>query len=241
MSGAAEPASPGARQAGPEREARPGAASWWLGPATRVAAWLLRWLGATWRIERIGTAAMAARFAAGKRCIFALWHARLLPLTYEHRDQGVAVLVSRSRDGERIARVVERLGFVTARGSSSRGAKEGTLAMLDHARRGRTLAITPDGPRGPAERVKPGLAYLASRTGLIVIPVAAAARPVWALRSWDRFRIPRPFARVWVGYGEPLSVPPDLDAAGEEAWRARLEAAIAGITTTVDRRARGDA
>ena len=77
--------------------------------------------------------------------------------------------------------------------------------------------------------------------GLIVIPVAAAARPVWALRSWDRFRIPRPFARVWVGYGEPLSVPPDLDAAGEEAWRARLEAAIAGITTTVDRRARGDA
>ena len=83
------------------------------------------------------------------------------------------------------------------------------------------LALTPDGPRGPAERVKPGLAWLASRSGWAVVPVAAAAKRAWVLGSWDRFRIPWPFARVCLAFGEPLRVPPELDEGSGEAWRAR--------------------
>jgi lysophospholipid acyltransferase (LPLAT)-like uncharacterized protein len=145
------------------------------------------------------------------------------------------VLVSRHRDGEWIARVIERMGFVTARGSSTRGGEEGLLSMVEFARRNHLLAITPDGPRGPAERVKPGLVYLASRTGFPIVPVASAASSAWVFRSWDRFRLPRPMARVVVAYGSPLRVPRDLDGGGAEQWRGRVEEAIAELTREVSR------
>jgi lysophospholipid acyltransferase (LPLAT)-like uncharacterized protein len=101
------------------------------------------------------------------------------------------------------------------------------------------LGISPDGPRGPAERVKPGLVYLASRTGHPVLPIASAASRAWVLRSWDRFRVPHPFAKVVVAYGAPIAVPPRLADAEVEVWRARIEAAIAELTGEVDRLAAG--
>lgn len=209
----------------------------WLGPAAWAGAALLRLLAHTWRFDRIGIAQDELLIARGQGCIYALWHARLLPMVFAHRGRGVAVLVSRHRDGELIARIVERLGFVTGRGSSTRGGEEGLRDMLEWAGRGRLLAITPDGPRGPAERVKPGLLYLASRTGLPIVPVASAARSVWRLRSWDGFRIPRPFARVVVAYGEPIAVPAELGRDEIEGYRADVDAAIARLTREVDARA----
>lgn len=208
-----------------------------MGIATWLGAALLRALGATWRIEWRGVDECHRRIASGERCIFALWHARLLPLAFTHRGRGIVVLVSRHRDGEIIARIVERLGFVTARGSSTRGGEEGVREMLELARARRLLGITPDGPRGPAERVKPGLVYLASRTGLPVVPVAAGFRSAWVFRSWDRFRVPWPFARVVVAYGEPIALPPALDPNAAEAWRARLEREIADLTRETRRSA----
>ncbi|HYM80114.1 MAG TPA: lysophospholipid acyltransferase family protein [Candidatus Limnocylindria bacterium] len=207
-------------------------APWWMGLAAWAATAALLVLGRTWRIVWVNLAGRDAALARDERCIFALWHAHLLPLVFTHRRRAVAVLISRHRDGELIARVVERFGYVTARGSSTRGGEEGVREMLAQAEAGHLLAITPDGPRGPAERVKPGLIYLASRTGFPILPVAAGARPVWALRSWDRFRIPRPFARVVVAYGEPIAIPSELDDAGAEQWRAAVERAIAAITNT---------
>lgn len=212
---------------------------WWVEPATMLGSGLIRALGNSWRIEWVGSAAaVEERLARGIPHIFAFWHARMLPLTFTHRGRGAAVLVSRSRDGELIARTIERLGFVTARGSSTRGGREGALEMLEWAGNGRILhGITPDGPRGPAERVKPGLVWLASRTGRPVVPVATAASRGWKLNSWDGFRIPAPFAHVIMGYGEPLTVPPDLDEGAAEAWRERLECALQAITRDVARRA----
>jgi lysophospholipid acyltransferase (LPLAT)-like uncharacterized protein len=216
----------------------PGRHPWWLGLAARGASVLLLALGRTWRIEHEALAARDNALAWGEgRCIFALWHARLLALIFTHRHRGAAVLVSRHRDGELIARVVEQLGYRTARGSSTRGGGEGARAMLSHAARGAPLAITPDGPRGPAETVKPGLVYLASRSGLPVVPVAAAASRAWVFRSWDRFRVPWPFARVVVAHGEPITVPPELDRAEAERWRARLQEALHALTAEVARRA----
>ena len=159
----------------------------------------------------------------------------MLPLVYTHRRRAIGVLVSRHRDGEWIARIIERLGFLTARGSSTRGGEEGMRDLLDLAERRHLLAITPDGPRGPKERVKSGLVYLASRTGFPVVPVATAGSRAWVLSSWDHFRVPWPFARVIVAYGDPLTVPRDLSGAAVEAWRLKLERAIAALTEEVAR------
>jgi len=208
----------------------------WIELAAWAGALVLRLLGMSWRIERVRMAEYDAELARGRRCIYALWHSRLLPLVFTHRGLGVAALVSRHRDGELITRIIERLGYVAARGSSTRGGEEGLRDMLEWADRGHSLTITPDGPRGPVERVKPGLLYLASRTGLPILPVAAAARSSWRLRSWDGFRVPRPFARLVVAYGDPIAVPADLDREALEAQRLEVEAAIARVTAEVDAR-----
>jgi len=210
---------------------------WWIGPAAWLGALLVRVLGATWRVDRRGLDAFDARLAAGERCVFAVWHARLLPLVYTHRHRAIVVLISHHHDGELIARIIEQLGFHTARGSSTRGGEEGARDLLRYAAEGSLIGITPDGPRGPAERVKPGLAWLASHTGWPVVPIASAARRAWVFRSWDRFRAPQPFARVVVSYGEPIPIPGDADDAALEAWRGQLEAALAALTQQVRRQA----
>jgi lysophospholipid acyltransferase (LPLAT)-like uncharacterized protein len=214
---------------------------WWLGLAATLGAMVVGALGATWRVRRVDQEERDAALARGERWIFALWHARLLALTYTHRGRGVAVLISQHRDGELIARLVRHLGFVTPRGSSTRGGGEGARALLGHAGERRLLAITPDGPRGPARRVKPGLIWLASRSGLPIVPAAAAASREWRMRSWDGFRVPQPFARVLVGYGPPIAVPAELDETGTEHWRARVEAAIDELTDRIDRELAGRA
>lgn len=213
---------------------------WWMAPAAAASAWLVLALGATWRLVRVRLHERDALLDRGERCIFAFWHARLLPLVFTHRRRAIAVLISQHRDGELIARIIGRLGFLTGRGSSTRGGEEGIRAMLRHAEDRRLLAITPDGPRGPAEQVKPGLVYLASRTGFPVVPAASATRAGWRLRSWDGFRIPYPFATVVVGYGPPIAVPPKVAEDDVETWRVRIEAGIRELTAEVDRIAAGD-
>ena len=211
--------------------------AWWVEPASAAAAALVWTLGRTWRLDVSGMAEYDRHLAAGGRCIFALWHSRLFPTLYSHRGRGVAALVSRSQDGEIIARVIERLGFVTARGSTTRGGEAGVLELMHWAEQGRSLTVTPDGPRGPAEHVKPGLVFLASHTGLPVLPVASAAAHEWVMQSWDRFRIPRPWSRVLVDYGPALAVPRDLDAAAAESWRQRIEQSLIALTAEVTQRA----
>jgi lysophospholipid acyltransferase (LPLAT)-like uncharacterized protein len=210
---------------------------WWMGMAAASGAALVRALGATWSIERSGLEPYDARIASGERCIFAFWHARMLPLVYTHRGRGIAVLVSRHRDGELITRIIEHLGFRSARGSSTRGGEEGVREMLQWAERGHLLAVTPDGPRGPAERVKTGLPWLAAHLGWPVVPVATAARSARRLRSWDGFRVPRPFTRVVAAYGEPMHVAKAASREDLERERLRIEDALTALTREVDARA----
>jgi lysophospholipid acyltransferase (LPLAT)-like uncharacterized protein len=206
---------------------------WWLPAGARLAAGVVLALGFTWRVRRLRQDAAERALAGDERCIFAFWHSRLLPLVFLHRRRGIAVLVSRHRDGEWIARVIQHLGFHTARGSSTRGGEAGVRELLEWAERGHRLAITPDGPRGPRERVKPGLVVLAQRTGWPVVPAAASGMPSWKLNSWDGFRIPKPFARVVVGFGDPVRVPRALEEVEIEQWQLRLEAAISEVTREV--------
>jgi lysophospholipid acyltransferase (LPLAT)-like uncharacterized protein len=213
------------------------ASPWWMGPAAGLGAMALRVLGGSWRIERIGDQAEKAEIAAGRAVIYAFWHARMLPLIYQHRGQIAAAMVSRSRDGELIARIIERLGYVTARGSSTRGGSEAALEALEWGRRGYSIALSPDGPRGPALEMKPGLVWLAARSGLRVVPIASASRPTWFLRSWDRYRVPCPFARVWIAYGEPMDPPSSSEGPEARAWSERCEQALNDLSRLASQRA----
>lgn len=170
--------------------------------------------------------------------IFVLWHGRLLPLTYHHRGRGIVALISQSGDGEYIARVVRHWGYLTARGSTSRGGERALRDLLRHARSGRSIAVTPDGPRGPREQIKPGVMLLAQRTGLPMIPIAAGADRAWWFEGWDRFLVPKPFARIRIAYGAPHYVARDADGDALEAARLRLEGAMREVMARADDRDR---
>jgi len=187
-----------------------------------LGAFVLRLLAATWRVRFVNDDAVREFTAAGRPFIFVLWHGELLPLLYVHRGRGIAALISEHADGELVAQLVQRLGYRTVRGSTSRGAARALVGLERAAREGHTLAITPDGPRGPAHSFAAGAMVVAQRSGLPLFAVAAHATRAWRLKSWDRFMIPKPFATVHVGYAGPLTV------SGEGGGRAAAAAADAG-------------
>jgi hypothetical protein len=185
---------------------------------------LIRLLASTWRYRVVNEEELAKLRAAGGPFVFSIWHGQLLPLLWHHRGQGVSILVSEHKDGELIAQFAESIGYGTIRGSSSRGAAGALLGMVRVLGEGREVGITPDGPRGPACSYAPGAAVAASKAGALVLPMAAHANRAWRLNSWDRFMIPKPFARVTVAYGEPVRLPGDARAAAAET--PRLESAM---------------
>ncbi|HEV2053978.1 MAG TPA: lysophospholipid acyltransferase family protein [Methylomirabilota bacterium] len=206
-----------------------------LAPA--AGSWALRLLAATLRLRREEKTVEPLR-AAGAPAIYVVWHARLLLLPYLYRRRGLWALVSRSEDGSMISDLVRRFGFVTVRGSSSRGGAEGLRALARAIGEGHSVVVVPDGPRGPREVLKAGVVVLARLTGAPVVPAALAASSEWRARSWDEFRIPKPFSRCVVRFGEPILVPRDIDAAGEEISRKEIEAALNAVTWQVDEEAR---
>lgn len=204
--------------------------------ASRVAGWTLDALLGSARFEAEGEEHFLRYRHAAQPVIFVLWHGRLLPLSYRHRGQGVVTLVSRSADGEYLTRVLEHWGYLSARGSSNRGGTTALREMVRHARAGRSLAITPDGPRGPRQKLKPGVLLAAQLTGAPLIPVAAGASRAWWFGKWDRFLVPQPFSRVHVTYGAPLCVPRDLQATALEEIGERLEDTLNELLRRVDDR-----
>jgi lysophospholipid acyltransferase (LPLAT)-like uncharacterized protein len=193
----------------------------WLGG--QLGALLLRVLGATWRIRVEGP----DPFRNTEAGVLGAWHRSLLIAAYCWRGRGLVIPVSRSRDGDWIDPVLQRLGFAgSARGSSSRGATTLLRELIRRVRRGERIGMLPDGPRGPAGVAKPGIVALARATGTELVPVGIAAHPVWRFGSWDRAELPRPFARVQCVYGAPLRVPRHATPEQLEAERARFEEAL---------------
>jgi lysophospholipid acyltransferase (LPLAT)-like uncharacterized protein len=191
-------------------------------------------LARTWRIRVIGDEGLNAERSARRPVIFVLWHGQMLPLLYQHRNQAVRVLISEHRDGELVARTAIALGFGTVRGSSTRGSGRALLGLVREVEAGHDIAVTPDGPRGPAKSFAPGALVVAQRTGARIVPVTAVARSAWHLRSWDRFLIPKPFARVVISYGPMSAVSAaDVRDAAREAERFQMimeDAERAGTT-----------
>lgn len=195
---------------------------------------VLRVLGASWRVSVHHEGPLREFRRAGQPVILAHWHSRILPLAYLHRGEGIVVLVSEHGDGEYITRVIERMGFGTGRGSSTRGGVQGLRSLLRAHRSGRDLGFAPDGPRGPARSCKPGVIVAAQLTGAPIVPLAAGGKALWRVGSWDRLVIPKPFAGLQLTYGEPLFVPRDATPEDVERAAARLEAELDRITDTAD-------
>jgi lysophospholipid acyltransferase (LPLAT)-like uncharacterized protein len=192
----------------------------------RLGGVLLRALAFTWRVRFANPEVVRALNDMKQPFIYSLWHGQLLPLIWAHRKRGIAIMVSEHSDGEIIARVAYALGFRTVRGSTSRGAARALLRACQEIESGVDVAVTTDGPRGPAKTVAPGVLVIAQRTGAPMVPTAASTSRAWRLRSWDQFMIPKPFARVTVAYGQPIRVAADSprDAISEtENVRAAIE------------------
>ena len=188
----------------------------------------------TCRVEQQGTENFERFHQEGRAVVFVLWHGRLLPCTYWNRHQRLVTLVSQHRDGEYIARIVERWGYTAVRGSSSRRAAGALRELVRHVRAGRSLAVTPDGPRGPRQVMKAGALLAAQLAGAPVIPAAGGASRAWWFGSWDRFLVPKPFARVRLAYGEPVWIPRDADEAALERISRDVEARLNALTAHVD-------
>ena len=167
---------------------------------------LINLLGHTlrWRVE--GWEHYESIVASGRQPVMAFWHGRILTATFYFRDRGIVVITSENFDGEWIARIIERFGYGTARGSTSQGAKKAMLQLVRDMRRGKAAGFTLDGPRGPARVAQPGAIWLARATGKPVLPFHLEASSSWTLRSWDRTQIPKPFATVGLAIGEPIDV-----------------------------------
>jgi lysophospholipid acyltransferase (LPLAT)-like uncharacterized protein len=173
------------------------------GPS-RCIFWLGELLGRTWRITLSDPSGVDPFHDANRGRIYVFWHAHLLTLSFYFRNTGKTAVVSESRDGKRAAAIAQRWGHAIILGSSSHGGMQALRSCAGELRKGKNIVITPDGPRGPARKVKPGVSQIALITGATVIPVAASPTHVWRLHSWDRFCIPQPFTRIAINCGEPI-------------------------------------
>ncbi len=164
----------------------------------------------------------------------ALWHGRMLLGLPHHGSREWCVLVSGSQDGDISQALLERFRYRVIRGSSSRGGSRALRQMLTVLEKGAVLVITPDGPRGPRHSMNPGLAWMARATGYPIVPVGFACDRAWRASSWDRFTVPRPWARVVMVYGAPVRVERsagemELGAATERIGEALLRAERRGF------------
>ena len=190
---------------------------------------LIALLARTLQLRVEGREHMDAVTASGRPYIVSFWHGRILPLSLYFRGRGIVVITSENFDGEWIARIIGRLGYGTARGSSSRKARAATLQLVRDIRAGRPTAFTLDGPRGPARVAKPGAVWLASATGAPLLPIHAECERSWSLRSWDRTQIPKPFSRVYMVVGPPVELPGGLSEDAQARACRELEAVLEGL------------
>lgn len=191
----------------------------------------------------IGREHLEAAYADPRAFIGAVWHARLTPIPMlRPRGRRAVALASEARDGEVIAQTIRFLGGETVRGSSrdprkparDRGGAAAIEALIDVLKSGAIVVITPDGPRGPRMRAKPGVARLALWSGAPVLPVAFATRRAKIFKSWDRFMLPWPFGRGVFVFG-PLIEPPSAGGpAALEALRGAIEDAVIDATRRAD-------
>jgi len=159
------------------------------------------------------------------------FHKPFLFHSWYFRNRRMVIMVSRSKDGEIVSRVLQQLGFITVRGSSSRGGGEALDELIDLGRRGFQTSLITDGPRGPARVPKIGVVRAARETGHPIAPFAVVVEKAFEFRNWDRTAIPMPFSRIAIKWGELIPVPPDASKEECERYRIRLQEALMSLET----------
>ncbi|MCD4702192.1 MAG: DUF374 domain-containing protein [Candidatus Aegiribacteria sp.] len=192
----------------------------------------IRLIGISWRIRYIRSMTGRAGSAREVPVFFVFWHGRQLPLIHTHRNEGVTVLVSQNTDGQYVTNVLHSMGFQTVRGSSSKGGFKAVRSMSVILRNGFDCAITPDGPRGPAEKVKSGIIHISRLGKRPVLPMGSSGWPIVRFSSWDSFILPFPFARVTVVEGRPI--PPMKRGDDPQKWTERVETELNRVTACAD-------
>ena len=162
------------------------------------AAFLVKILGITWKYNLLTPKPKG-------NVIYAFWHRNMLPLMYLHRNKNSVILVSSSKDGELIAGPAKLFGYQTARGSSGRRGSSATRELNKLAKEN-SIGITPDGPKGPSEKIKDGVTFLSYFTKLPIVPVAVDIDKEKVFKSWDRFRLPHFFSKINITYGDPIYI-----------------------------------
>lgn len=188
----------------------------------------------TSRKKEIGFEEIWDRVNRGERVIGALYHQDIVLAPYAFKGRNILTIASMSRDGEIITRIIEGLGFKVVRGSSSREGGRALRGMIESLKRGDALiaAITVDGPRGPAGKVKEGVILIAKRANAVIYPVICKARRNITLKNWDRTLIPLPFNHLIFRCGRPITVPKDINRRGLERIREEIERRLLTLTHT---------
>jgi lysophospholipid acyltransferase (LPLAT)-like uncharacterized protein len=205
----------------------------------RVALWFISWaghlaillIGPTLRYSISWEEPPAELHAIyEKPVIYSFWHRAVFASSWLWRKTGIAVMVSRSFDGEYIARIIEMLGFKSIRGSSSRGGATALLGLKSHLAQDASVAFTIDGPRGPKYIAKPGPVLLARSTGFPMVAFFVALHDCWVVNTWDAFMIPKPFSKALVRFSTKIRVPADASDRQMEQLHRELQAALERVT-----------
>lgn len=191
-----------------------------------LAAGMLKLLLATCRVELRGREKWEHRLAAGQHLLGGFWHESVPFIAADLGGTNFYTLTSSSFDGELAARLVNQFGLRAMRGSSSRGGVQAIADLVRAADEVQGVGFTLDGPKGPRRVAKPGIAMLAARTGLPIVPVATGIDRAWRLQTWDRFPVPKPFARVVVFYGDVVEPPRNVSRDEIERVRGEVEQAL---------------
>ena len=197
---------------------------------------LVRTVLATCRVVFLGRERVEALERAGRTWVYVGWHESTGAGVALERNKRLAAMASDSRDGEYIARSIERLGNIPVRGSSSKGGAKAVKAMTKWLRAGHSAAVTPDGPRGPRRVLQPGVLWIGALSGAPLVPYHVVATREWVLdKTWDKHRFPKPFATVYVAIGEPYAVDRQRLQSDEAAVLAEFAARMADNVAVAER------
>ena len=192
-------------------------------------------LSSTYRVKIVDSQKEESILTAGGKLVYASWHQRFFPgITFFSTRKPIAIIISKSLDGEMAARAVKILGWHPVRGSSSRGGKQALEKVKHLARSHFKIGHIVDGPRGPFGVVKPGLIRIAQAGDMPIVPTLTSAQSRWVFNSWDRFMVPKPFSRVIIRFGNPIHVPAKMDSDEFETVRLRVEKQLKKEYTDTD-------
>jgi lysophospholipid acyltransferase (LPLAT)-like uncharacterized protein len=200
-----------------------------------IGLFIVKIISSTYRIRIINPEIERDILKRGRIPIYASWHQRFFPgITFFASRKPISIMISQSKDGELISRIVNVLGWYPVRGSSSKGGRQALREIQKLVQEGYKVGHIVDGPRGPLGIVKPGLLLIAQASGMPIVPVITSAEKKWVFNSWDRFMVPKPFSRVIIRFGDEIRIPKTLQHSDFEEKRLFIENTLKDLYVETD-------